>query len=53
MIYKVFMLENDFDAPDYRFIMGTNNGIAILKINKANLSLSLSNETYLTGKVVN
>lgn len=53
MIYKMVMLPNNTDEPDYNFMLGTNNGIAILQISKANLQLKLSREHYFQGKVIN
>ena len=53
MIYKMEMLPNDIEDPDYRFVLGTNAGIAFLKINKNDLTMTLSNEKHLQGKVVN
>ena len=47
------MLENDFDDPDYKFICGTNDGIAIVNINKQTLKFTLAKEAYLGGRVVN
>ena len=47
------MLPNDLDHPDYQFMVGTNNGIAILKIAKSDFAMTLSKEKYLEGKVVN
>lgn len=37
MIYKMVMLPNDTEDPEYKFVLGTNNGISILKINKGTL----------------
>lgn len=47
MIYKMEMLPNDIEDPDYRFVLGTNAGIAFLKINKNDLTMTLSNEKHL------
>ena len=53
MIYKMEMLDNDLSVPDYRFMVGTNNGIAILKIDKTTYAMSLAKEAYLQGHVIN
>ena len=53
MIYKMEMLPNNLDDPNYEFILGTNSGIAFLKINKQDLTLTLSKEKHLDAKVVN
>ena len=53
MIYKLIMLPNVVDEPVYQFVVGTNNGIAFLNINKNTFAMNLSRESYLTGKVVN
>jgi len=53
MIYKMEQLASDMDDPNYNFMVGTNNGIAILLISKNALSMTLSKESYLAGKVVN
>ena len=53
MIYTMVMLPINQDEPDYSFVLGTNNGINILLINKGNLSMKLSKEAYLPGKVIN
>ena len=53
MIYKMEMISNTLDHPDYKFVLGTNNGIAFLHINKNNYAMQLSKEHYLPGKVVN
>ena len=53
MIYKMEMLDNDMDDPNYQFIVGTNNGVATVLINKTSLTMTLARDTYLLGKVVN
>ena len=53
MIYKMEMMPNDTQDPDYNFVLGTNNGISVLQISKANLSMKLSKESYFVGKVIN
>ena len=53
MVYKMQMLHSETNDPDYQFILGTNNGIAVLKINKTTYEMSLSKEVWLAGKVVN
>lgn len=53
MIYKMEMLPNDANDPDYTFALGTNNGIAFLKIAKLDYAMRLDKETYLTGRVIN
>lgn len=53
MIYKLIMLPNVVDDATYNFVVGTNNGIAFLNINKSTFAMSVTREHYLTGKVVN
>lgn len=53
MINKMEMLENDVDDPNYQFVVGTNNGVATLLINKMSLTMTLARDTFLAGKVVN
>ena len=53
MIYKMEMCENNPEDPEYRFILGTNDGIAFLQINKQTLSMTIARETHLKGLVVN
>ena len=53
MIYKVEMLPNDANDADYCFALGTNNGIAFLKISKADYRMRIDKEAYLTGRIIN
>ena len=53
MIYKVEMLPNVVDDPDWEFVLGTNNGIAFMKVNKENLRMTITREGYLGNKIVN
>lgn len=47
------MLPNDTEDPEYKFVLGTNNGISILKINKGTLQMSVMKKNILPGVVVN
>ena len=54
MVYKLEMLDNDFDSEAYRFICGTNNGIHIITVHKQTGEIKLNTRNnWLTGRVVN
>ena len=53
MIFKMVMLPDSIDNEDHQFVLGTNNGVAFMLINKATLQMKLAREAYLPGKTIN